>query len=88
MNMTLSSTTLSELASAEQPLCGDDRKLEQLFGIPRQTWRNYRVSGYGPPYSKVGTRCYYDLREVAGWLESKKIRSTSQSPAFGKGGVA
>lgn len=47
---------------------------EQVFDINRRTWRQWRLRGQGPCYTKVNeTRLVrYDLRDVEAWLTQYK----------------
>jgi hypothetical protein len=47
-----------------------DTELEEIFGIPRKTWQNWRVLGRGPEYRKFGDAVRYEIRAVEEWIES------------------
>ncbi len=49
----------------------------RLPGTPLKTLSNWRYTGFGPPYLKVGSKIYYDLRVVDEWLKSRQRASTS-----------
>ena len=62
------------------PKYASDLLLEKLYDINCRTWRQWRLRGQGPVYSKVnGTRLVrYDLRDVEGWLAQYKRNGTCQ----------
>jgi hypothetical protein len=45
--------------------------------LAAQTLRQWRVTSYGPPYSKAGDKVLYDLDRVDAWLDSYSRTSTS-----------
>ncbi|MEO4043635.1 hypothetical protein AAFN47_18720 [Hoeflea sp. CAU 1731] len=47
------------------------------YGIPEQTLNNWRCTGDGPPFYKVGRIVLYDWCEVDDWLKAKRRASTS-----------
>ena len=59
------------------PKYASDVLLEKLYDINRRTWRQWRLRGQGPRYTKVnGTRLVrYDLRDVEAWLAQYKQNS-------------
>jgi predicted DNA-binding transcriptional regulator AlpA len=42
-------------------------------------FRKKRVEGDGIPYSKIGRACRYRRADVIAWMESRKVRSTSET---------
>lgn len=49
------------------------------LGIKASTLANWRWSGDGPRYLKVGGRVRYRLNDLAEWLEAQ-VRSSTSSP--------
>ena len=45
------------------------------------TLREYRRTGKGPPYYKIGRYVHYDLDEYRAWARSRRYRSTSEESA-------
>jgi predicted DNA-binding transcriptional regulator AlpA len=59
-----------------------DVLLEKLYDINRRTWRQWRMRGQGPRYTKVGARLVrYDLRDVEAWLAEYKRPPCEQKAA-------
>lgn len=42
-----------------------------LLGVPISTLANWRSSGYGPPYLRVGKYVRYRLVDVEAWIASR-----------------
>lgn len=59
--------------NANEPEYVDDRQLAARTSISRDTWRQWRSRGKGPPYLLVGRRCLYKWAEVEAWLETKRV---------------
>ncbi len=63
----------------------DTDKESERTGLAVKTFSNWRVSGKGPPYIKVGkgrnARVLYDPEEVDKWLLEQTVRSTSEAEA-------
>lgn len=64
---------MPELLSAEQAA--------ELLGIHRQTLANWRVSGAGPRFIKLGARVLYSPEEITTWLADNTRTSTSDRGA-------
>jgi excisionase family DNA binding protein len=47
-------------------------------GLSDQTLANYRSSGRGPAYFKVGRYARYDEHDLRAWMRSRRFTSTSQ----------
>lgn len=43
-----------------------------------RTLANWRSSGVSPPFSKIGGRILYPLKELEEWEQNRTVRSTSQ----------
>ena len=55
-----------------------EREAAELLVVSVKTIRNWRLSGYGPPYCKVGRRLVrYRLSDVKAWLKTCERTSTS-----------
>lgn len=46
-----------------------------------QCLANYRCSGVGPAYYKIGHYCRYDEGDLDAWMRSRRYTSTSQETA-------
>ena len=56
------------------------RAAAQYSGLGFSTLAKLRVQG-GPPYVKVGSKVLYSTTDLDAWLESKRLKSTSQYTA-------
>jgi hypothetical protein len=52
--------------------------IEQVLGVPVGTLRNWRVSGRGPPFSKLGASVRYELATAIRWARARQVNSTSE----------
>lgn len=59
-----------------QELC--DRYKEQ---ISLRTLANWRCSGEGPPYMKIGGRVLYRLEDIESWEAGRRMNSLSKFAA-------
>lgn len=50
---------------------------EQL-GVSKSWLAQSRLTGRGPAFTKIGTRCLYDPADLTAWLASQRRSSTSQ----------
>ena len=48
---------------------------------PPQRWRSRRVSGDGPPFFKIGRRCYYSEADFSAWLAARRCTNTAEARA-------
>ena len=55
------------------------RTLAERLGLQAKTLLNWRVSGRGPVYRKLGGRVMYDLDDVQRWIDASKRTSTSDN---------
>lgn len=62
----------------------DEADLAELLEISVRTLQKWRHEGGGPRYVKLGRMVRYDWEDVMDWLESRKLRSTSDT--FSTGG--
>jgi excisionase family DNA binding protein len=49
--------------------------------LGKPTLERFRISGDGPPYCKLGGAVRYRKTDLDTWLESRRIRSTSERTA-------
>ena len=56
------------------------RQLSERWGesIGVNTLANWRSSGEGPPFIKIGSKVLYDLVDIEAWEASRRVTSTSQ----------
>jgi predicted DNA-binding transcriptional regulator AlpA len=47
----------------------------ELTELKKQTLRNWRHKGIGPPYRKVGSAVLYEESEVIAWIESQRVET-------------
>jgi hypothetical protein len=53
--------------------------IERVLGVPVKTLRNWRVSGRGPPFSKLGSSVRYELATAIRWARERQVNSTSEA---------
>lgn len=63
-------------ATAAQQLLGDAAAAEYL-GVARGTLCNWRTSGKGPRYRRIGRRPLYRVSDLEAWIESTATTSTA-----------
>ena len=51
----------------------DDVKASELIGVAVQTLRNWRFEGKGPPYIKCGRAVRYRVKDLAEWMNKRRI---------------
>ncbi len=56
----------------------------ERLGVERSTLDNWRWSGGGPGYLKVGGRVRYRLADLADWLDAQSRSSTSDGRSSAK----
>ena len=56
------------------------RELANRWNLKYKTVSNWRCTGYGPKYHRMGTRINYRLEDVERYELSKRCRSTSEYP--------
>ena len=76
--MSLEHSTLRSSPWLRPPAAG-----EHLGGISTSTLAKWRLTGFGPAYSKAGRNIVYHERDLDGWLSSRRRLSTSDT---GQGG--
>ena len=57
----------------------DEIKTAEVLGVQPSTLAAWRVRGSDLPYVKVGRAVRYDEEDIAEWIASRKVRSTSES---------
>lgn len=55
----------------------DEKATAERMGVKPKTLANWRSSGGGPVFFKVGGRVIYDDADVDTWLASRRRTSTS-----------
>lgn len=56
------------------------RELANRWNLKYKTVSNWRCTGYGPKYHRMGTRINYRLEDIEKFELSKQCRSTSEYP--------
>ena len=56
---------------------------EYLGGVSTSTLAKWRLTGFGPAYSKAGRNVVYHMQDLDAWLVSRRRLSTSDT---GEGG--
>jgi hypothetical protein len=51
----------SQISEQASPRFVNELVIERVLGVPVKTLRNWRVSGRGPPFSKLGASVRYEL---------------------------
>lgn len=54
-----------------------EQQAADLFGLSVKTLRNWRLSGAGPSYLKIGRSVRYCVSDITAWLETCRRSSTS-----------
>jgi predicted DNA-binding transcriptional regulator AlpA len=58
----------------------NERALSLRTGISVRTYQKWRMTGGGPPFVKVSSRCIrYRLSDVSSWIDQNSSTSISQS---------
>lgn len=52
---------------------------EFLGGVSTKTLSNWRVSGFGPPFVKIGRAVRYPLDDLRRWLRARTVRNTAEA---------
>ncbi len=56
----------------------DEQYAAQWIGVAPNTLAKWRLSGRGPPFSKIGRRIIYQRSEIEAWLARNRFNSTSE----------
>jgi hypothetical protein len=70
--------------SPPAPLYTDPNGAAQFLLNSPQTLANWRLSGQGPPFSKVGNKILYAVADLIAFVAERKVNSTSEVEYFGK----
>lgn len=54
------------------------REAAQYVRLGKPTLERFRISGEGPHYCKLGGAVRYRKADLDAWLESRRVRSTSE----------
>ena len=57
------------------------KALAERLDVTQGCLAKWRVAGIGPVHIRVGRRIAYDPRDVATWLDTRRVGSTSQEAA-------
>lgn len=57
------------------------KALAERIGVTEQCLAKWRGTGEGPRFIRVQRRIMYDPRDVAEWLDARRVSSTSQEAA-------
>lgn len=57
----------------------DTAELSRRTGKAPKTYANWRVSGFGPPFVKIGASVRYRWTDVEAWLAENTYRSTAET---------
>jgi hypothetical protein len=52
-----------------------EKEASPILGVSLSTLRNWRVSGIGPEYLKLGRKVSYELSSLIAWRDSHLVRS-------------
>ena len=52
-----------------------EKQVSEITNIPLQTLRNNRFERKGMPYIKIGRSIRYELSDVVGFMQSRKIHT-------------
>ena len=59
----------------------NEKEVAQITGFALQTLRNFRHCRRGIPYSKIGRSVRYNLQEVIGFMEARRIETSDSVQA-------
>ena len=57
------------------------REAADYVRLAKPTMERFRLTGDGPPYCQLGGAVRYRKTDLDSWLESRRIRSTSERGA-------
>ena len=64
---------------SQPPSLLDNDQAAQFLGLGRRTLENWRVSGDGPPFLRVGRSVRYSPADLEAWLKERRFRSTAEA---------
>lgn len=62
----------------QNPIVLKAGQVAERLGLSESTLAKMRLSGDGPPYSKLGRRVVYRPEDIEAWIASNRFRSTSE----------
>lgn len=62
----------------QNPIVLSAVQVAERLGLSSSTLAKMRLSGNGPPYSKLGRRVVYRPEDIDAWIASKQFCSTSE----------
>lgn len=66
----------------DYPMYLNTREAAAFLGLSPRTLDRYRVTGEGPPFYKLGPRRVgYKKADMVAWVESRRLKSTSDDSA-------
>ena len=66
-------TTREEKRTDELPRYLTEKEVSRITGLALSTLRNTRFQCRGLPYVKIGRSVRYNLKDVIGYMESRKV---------------
>jgi hypothetical protein len=69
----------ARVAEPATPQFVNELVIERVLGVPVKTLRNWRISGRGPPFSKLGASVRYELATAIRWARERQVNSTSEA---------
>ena len=57
------------------------RETAEYLRLSKPTLERFRISGEGPSFCKLGGAVRYRKDDLDAWLESRRVRSTSEGDA-------
>lgn len=60
------------------PIVLNTGQVAERLGLSESTLAKMRLSGDGPPYSKLGRRVVYRPEDIDAWIASNRFSSTSE----------
>lgn len=64
--------------TTHNPIVLNAAQVAEQLGLSESTLAKMRLSGDGPPYSKLGRRVVYLPDDIDTWIASNRFRSTSE----------
>ncbi|MAZ03669.1 MAG: hypothetical protein CMN56_11080 [Sneathiella sp.] len=64
--------------TTHNPIVLNAGQVAEQLGLSESTLAKMRLSGDGPPYSKLGRRVVYRPEDIDAWIASNSFRSTSE----------
>ncbi|GAB5509536.1 MAG: hypothetical protein Rhims3KO_09370 [Hyphomicrobiales bacterium] len=64
--------------ATQNPIVLSADQVASQLDLSPSTLAKMRLSGNGPPYSKLGRRVVYRPEDIDAWIASRRFRSTSE----------